>query len=177
MNGIESYYWDSCIFICLLSRKAQDQRPKEFAIIGDCYRNFVLPGRLKIITSTVVIPEVLACKLPGRTSKSFDDLLALDNVDAIDADEEIMRRAHDLRNWSAQRHGVGPVNHTITTPDAIHLATAIRHASGEMWTFDEKGDSRAREQGLIPLSGPVLGRGLVICPPSCSETYGKDDPS
>ena len=82
------------------------------------------------------------------------------NVKSIDS--KIAKLAHDLTDWYAIR----PTeynNKTLSTPDALHLATAILYRANEFHTFDE--DNGRNSLGLLPLSGNVAGYGLTICKP------------
>jgi hypothetical protein len=70
---------------------------------------------------------------------------------------------------------------TLTTPDAIHLATAIYYGASEFHTFDERDEPR-RRRALLPLSGNVAGYPLVIIkPPVPNQTpifsLGKGSPN
>ena len=59
-------------------------------------------------------------------------------------------------------------------------AVELPSVGDELEQDDSFGSVEARKtvaELYAPLSGPVLGRGLEICLPSRSETYGKDDPS
>ncbi len=53
---------------------------------------------------------------------------------------------------------------TLTTPDAIHLATAIIYRANEFHTFDEHNETRKR-RALLPLNGNVAGYPIVVCKP------------
>jgi hypothetical protein len=75
--------------------------------------------------------------------------------------------AHDIRDYyiiRAQEHG----GKTLSTADAIHLATAILYRADEFHTFDERGS--AKNLGLIPLSGNVGGHSLKICKPKATSS-------
>ena len=51
----------------------------------------------------------------------------------------------------------------MSTPDAIHRATAILYRVTEFHTFDH--DGNAKLLGSLPLSGNVGGYRLTICKP------------
>jgi len=74
---------------------------------------------------------------------------------------ELHQIAHDLRNHYAMLGGK-----TLSSPDAIHLTTAILYRVDEFHTFDEDGSSGSL--GLNPLSGNVGGHRLTICKPEAN---------
>jgi hypothetical protein len=83
-------------------------------------------------------------------------------IHPLSMDIKIAQVAHDLRNYySEKRDQYG--GKTLSTPDAIHLATAIIYRVTEFHTFDQDGD--AKHLGLLPLSGDVGGNRLIICKP------------
>jgi hypothetical protein len=77
-------------------------------------------------------------------------------------DIRVAELAHDLRNHYAELGG-----RMLSTPDAIHLATAIHYRADEFHTFDS--GSSTKSLGLIPLSGNVGGHKLIICKPTAKS--------
>ena len=103
---------------------------------------------VKIMTSVVTSVEVLSAKIPVGMDRLFADLLK--RISRVGVDSRVATVAHDLRNHYAQKGGK-----TVSTTDAIHLATAIHYRADEFHTFDEGGSNRSL--GLIPLSGDIGG--------------------
>ncbi len=77
-------------------------------------------------------------------------------------DIKIASVAHDLRDYYQTRKDEYG-GKTLSTPDAIHLATGIIYRVTEFHTFDQDGDSK--NLGLLPLSGNVGSNRLTICKP------------
>ena len=112
------------------------------------------------MTSALTSVEVLASKIPTGFDTLFSDLLK--RINRVSMDIKVAAIAHDLRNYYSTRQAeLG--NKTLSTPDAIHLATAILYRADEFHTFDEHGSNK--NLGLIPLSGNVAGNGIIICKP------------
>jgi predicted nucleic acid-binding protein len=119
---------------------------------------------VKIITSVLTRVEVLQSKLPAGLESLFSGLLR--RVTPISMETKIAQLAHDIRDYYAVRSKEfgGKI---LSTPDAIHLATAILYRASEFHTFDNDGD--ARHLGLLPLSGNVAGHKLTICKPKAKN--------
>lgn len=138
-----TFYWDTCIFLAWI----QDEERKTGEMDG--VREVVDRHRrreVKIITSVLTTVECLQAKLPAGMDTLFHGLMR--RVTRIGMDPKIAGLAHDLRN-----HYVGLSAKTLSTPAAIHLATAILYRADEFHTFDTEGSSKSL--GLIPLSGNV----------------------
>jgi hypothetical protein len=77
------------------------------------------------------------------------------NFQEIAATPQIMDLAGEIRVWSK-----GGDKKAIATPDAIHLATAIKGGVHEFQTFDG-----GRKRGILDLNGNVMGHNLRIVAP------------
>lgn len=151
------YYWDTCLFLAWL--KDEERRAGEM----DGVRELIERARrrdVRLITSVLTTVEVLAAKMPAGMDTLFQNLMRRVNRQAMDI--RVAQIAHDLRN-----HYVAQGGKTLSTPDAIHLATAILYRADEFHTFDTEGSSRSL--GLIPLSGNVGGHRLTICKPEAKN--------
>jgi predicted nucleic acid-binding protein len=151
------YYWDACLFLAWLND--EDRKSGEM----DGIREIVARHKrreVKLVTSTLTQIEVLQSKIPVGVGNSFTDLLK--RMTRLGIDSKVASLAHDLRDHYASP--VGPTGgKTLSTPDAIHLATAIHYRVDEFHTFD--GDGSSKSIGLLPLSGNVGGHKLTICKP------------
>lgn len=147
------YYWDACLFVAWL----KDEQRKLGEMDG--VRETIARWRrreVRIMTSVLTSVEVLASRIPVGMDTHFAGLLK--RISRTGVDIKVTSLAHDLRNYYAQKGGK-----MLSTPDAIHLATAIHYRADEFHTFDELGNRRSL--GLIPLSGDVGGHKLRICKP------------
>ena len=151
------YYWDTCLFLAWLndeSRKSGEMDGVREVIARHKRRE------VRLITSVLTRVEVLQSKIPVGVGNSFTDLLK--QMTQVGIDTKVAGLSHDLRDhYSANSalHG----GKTISTPDAIHLATAIHYRVDEFHTFDN--DGSAKNLGLLPLSGDIGGHRLKICKP------------
>jgi predicted nucleic acid-binding protein len=151
------HYWDTCLFLAWIN----DEQRKSGEMDG--VREVIERHKrreVRLMTSVLTFVEALESKLPVGMKNLFEGLLK--RVERIGIDSKCASLAHDLRNYyTIQAHeNAGKM---LSTPDAIHLATAILYRADEFHTFDNDGD--ARTLGLLPLSGNIGGHRLKICKP------------
>jgi predicted nucleic acid-binding protein len=139
------YYWDTCLFLAWI--KDEERRTGEM----DGVREIIERSRhreCKIVTSVLTQVEVLQGRMPAGIPNLFVNLMK--RVTRLGVDSKVASLAHDIRE------AVQVGGRTLSTPDAIHLATAVLHRVNEFHTFDD---------GLLPLSGNVGGHRLTVCKP------------
>jgi len=157
MPGRPLYYWDTCLFLAWIQ---DEQRPSgEMAGVREVIARAKRRDAL-IMTSVLTITETLQSKIPAGVETLFHGLMQ--KVERKSIDIKIARLAHDLRDYYSQRSGSAE-GRTLSTPDALHLATAIMYRADEFHTFDAKGSRKSL--GLLPLSGDVAGHKLIVCKP------------
>src|SRR5579871_490855 len=156
-GSVPLYYWDSCLFLAWI--KDEERKSGEMDGVREVIK---LSKRrdAKIMTSVLTSVEVLAAKMPAGMNNLFAGLLK--RVTRVGIDTRIASLAHDIRNHYSSAGGK-----TLSTPDAIHLATAILYRADEFHTFDAEGSRQSL--GLIPLSGNVGGHKLTICKPEAKR--------
>lgn len=151
------YYWDTCLFLAWLN----DEQRKSNEMDG--VREVIARHKrreVRLVTSVLTQVEVLQSRIPVGVGASFTDLLK--RMSRFGIDTKVASLAHDLRDHYASNAGNNG-GKTLSTPDAIHLATGIHYRVDEFHTFDEQGSSKSL--GLISLSGDVGGHRLKICKP------------
>jgi predicted nucleic acid-binding protein len=104
-----------------------------------------------LVTSVISRTEVLEASLSPQNQGTFDNVFKRTNCKLVDVTSPISGLAHDIRSFYRAN------GRNLKTPDCTHLATAIAYECVEMHTFDE--------DDLIPLSGNIAGRSLIICKP------------
>lgn len=151
------YYWDTCLFLAWI--KDEERKSGEM----DGVRELIDLARrrdAKIVTSVITLIEVLSSHIPT----GMDDLMKglMKRVEQLSVDIKVAGVAHNIRDHYAKIGGKG-----LSTPDSIHLATAILYRVDEFHTFDHDGNSKFL--GLLPLSGNVGGNKLIICKPEARQ--------
>lgn len=157
MPGGNLYYWDTCMFLAWIND--EERKTGEMDGVREVVER-VKRREVKVMTSALTLVEVLSAKLPVGFDTLFQNFMR--RIDRVNVDTKVATLAHDIRNHYATRSAeFGGKN--LSTPDAIHLATAIFYRADEFHTFDEGGSGKSL--GLIPLSGDVGGHRLTICKP------------
>lgn len=151
------FYWDTCLFLAWLND--EDRKSGEM----DGVREVIARHRrreVRLCTSVLTQVEVLQSKIPAGLDPLFLDLMK--RITRISFDTKIATIAHGIRDHYAKAGGK-----LLTTPDAIHIATAIHYRVDEFHTFDNNGGTKTL--GLLPLSGDVAGHRLKICKPEAKS--------
>jgi|SRR3954468_10874151 predicted nucleic acid-binding protein len=152
MSGIKKLpviYWDSCIYITwLMDDKTYGEAT--LAAISERLRENAA-GKNMVITSTITLIEVLACKIPQDAERQFRQSFRGGDQIAYDVDAAIALKARELR-----AHYLTTSGRKLATPDAIHLATAIVYNADYLYTFDDK---------LLKLTKDSAVVGMEICHP------------
>jgi len=160
-RGKPLIYWDTSVFLAWI--KNEERPNNEMAGVNDVALK-IHSDQIILITSTVTEMEILESTLDDLAKKRYSDLFKRKNCQPVILDPKITPLTHELRDYYQKQKAIDRLP-TLTTPDAIHLATAIFHGATEFHTFDENNEPRKR-RALIPLSGNVAGcYPLVICKP------------
>jgi predicted nucleic acid-binding protein len=147
----KKYYWDSCAFILWLDEKGDQLVVDGLAQVV----KEVESGQADLFTSALTKSEVLRGKMSPEQRDRFNRLFQRRNMVAVDITSRVLALSEEIREW----------NRKISTPDAIHLATAILYEADEFHTTDG-GGKRKRGGDLLPLNGNVAGHKLKICIPA-----------
>ena len=113
-------------------------------------------GRITVVASTVVLIEVLDFYLNEENKEQFRGFLNRDNVGVVSVDRRIAEMAHEIRNYYKAIQSP-----TVSTPDAIHLATAIAYNCEQFYTLDGTGTNKAgrkKELKLLLIQGKICGK-------------------
>jgi len=160
-NSRKTYYWDSCAFIAWLDG-GKGHPAEVIAGLGEIAKE-VTENKANLCTSVITEPEILKGKLTTDQTTRFENLFKRRNVIQINMDSRIAKKASEIRDHYNSR-GV-----KISTPDSIHLATAIIYQVDEFDTLDGAGE-RPRRNDLLPLNGDVAGYPLHIRIPTGQPT-------
>ncbi len=152
-----SYAWDSCTFISSLTKLGRTEKELEdlraverLSDDGDCV----------ILTPSITLIEVLACKMTADEESRFAEMLQRSNVSVVSVTARVAAKAREIRNYYAVK------GMNIAVPDSIHLATAIHYGASELHTYDG-GGRRSRPTDLLRLETPLIERwNLKVCKPA-----------
>ncbi len=151
------YYWNACLFLAWL--KDEQRKTGEMDVVREVIER-AKRREVRLVTSVLTLTEVLSSKIPVGMDTLFANLLKRVSKQGIDT--KIAMLAHELRDYYVQK-AVEHEGKTLSSPDALHLATVILYRADEFNTFDE---SNCRNSlGLLPLTGNVAGHNLKICKP------------
>jgi len=185
-DRIPRVYWDACIIISLIKNE-QRLDPTETDAVREL-KHKLDDGKIIGVTSAITLTEVLDSEIPdGRRSELKKLQQMPDRFQFSAVDTKVAEKAHNIRD--SYRKMPDKDEKTVSTPDAIHLATAIIQVCDVFYTFDEKDRDEKKTLGLLPLSGDVAIDNLEIRKPppaqqrlldatwgrSAGETQGEGD--
>lgn len=145
-------YFDSCIFIAHLKKEKRPD-PNDMAGVRDLIQK-IDRSEIQLATSVLSLSEVLESGVPPGTREDFKQLWGRQNCHLVAVNRDIAEIAHTIRDYYQQQQDELP---TLTTPDALHVATAISFGCEKLYTFD-RNDQKRRRRGLISLSPLIAGQ-------------------
>ncbi|HRF47550.1 MAG TPA: PIN domain-containing protein [Anaerolineales bacterium] len=154
MSGKPAYYWDTCVFISLISGEKRSD-PRESSGILEHVSRFDT-GEIRLVTSVLTLTEVLTSHFTPQMEERFQGITHRSNFELINVTSIIATMAQELRGFyqlKASSDGLP----TLGTPDAIHVATAIVSHCDVLFTFDGS-DKPGKQRALLPLSPKIAGR-------------------
>lgn len=159
-SGRPVLYWDTSVLLAWIKNEARAKR--EMDGVNDIAQA-IHNNHFTLLTSVITETEVLESTLTDEAKAKFRDLFKRRNCQMVNLDQRITRLSSQIRDYYHQQKAIDGLP-DLSTPDAIHLATAIHYKVKEFHTFDERDDPKKR-RALIPLNGNVAGYNLVICKP------------
>lgn len=134
--------WDSCVVIAWIK-----EEPARMKAIEPVVKNLEA-GYYNLIVSLLVYPEVLESRMSHEAITKFERFMQNREALGIFAVEQrVVKKAQTIRNRTPESAKI------ISTPDAIHVATAIVSGANMLHTFDK---------GLLSLNGKAQVEGLTI---------------
>jgi predicted nucleic acid-binding protein len=155
----KTIYWDACVFIAWLHEERHHGHGVFEGI--EFMAREINANRYIMFTSVLTMTEVLDNRLGTRARTKFTNVFKRTNVSMVNQDPPIAERSHRIRNHYDK------LGYRLSTPDSIHLATAIIYKADEFYTLD--GEGRKRNGDLLPLSGDVAGYPLAILKPDAYQ--------
>ncbi len=138
-------FWDSCVFITLLSKPRDKESLDRQQVCSLCFQE-AIEGNVEIFISTMTIVEVnrtseSTSPIPPEVRDKIKKALGQPFIKVVPAD---MARALEARTHIWDYSWLKPM-------DALHLACAIHAHVDEMFTYDGKGEKK----GLLDLDSIV----------------------
>ena len=167
-----SRYFDACIYLAYLRNETVPYGKDRIAAIEGMWKDSERGG-LTVVTSTITLTEVLSHKLTPDAKKKFVQATESGLHLCIDVEPPIALKARDYRDFY-QGHAVkdptGKMRKHLSTPDALHLATAVIYGCDEMLTFDGFGaKERDNTIGLLWLGNKAGQDDLIITQPYVTQ--------
>jgi predicted nucleic acid-binding protein len=137
--------------------KAEQRAPGELEGIDEMIRS-IEAGDSILMTSAITRIEVLESTLTTAQQQAFVIAISRRPVQTVACSMRVADKAHELRDFYQAK------GDKLTTPDAIHLATAIIFGADVFYTFDGAGGQSKpkRNLKLLPLNGSVANHPLRI---------------
>jgi predicted nucleic acid-binding protein len=149
---IKRIYWDSCIFIYLMSKHKEQWKIERQTTCKNCLQE-AIDGKSEIYISTVSIVEFnrttdTTFPIPDEIKEKITTLINQPFIKIVSAD---IARAFEARNhiWKWP---------WLSAIDAIHLASALYANVDELFTYDGNGS----QKGLLDLDGLIGNPPLKI---------------
>jgi len=152
------FHWDACIFLAWLADESCE--PGVMEGIEDTVRR-VNDNEVVLVTSVMTQTEVLESRMTPDAQVKFENVFKRRNVIWINHDTRVGKLSHDIRSYYDQR-GI-----KISSPDSVHLASALIYDVDVLYTLD--GSGKKKRGHLLPLDGNVAGRKLKIAKPYKSQ--------
>ena len=144
-------YWDACIFLTWL--KNEPCEPGVMEGIEETVRR--VHNNQEILTTSIITQtEVLESRLTKDASTIFENIFKRKNVEWINHDSRVGKLSHFIRDYYDQK------SIKLSTPDCVHLASAILYGASVFYTLD--GSGKKKRGHLLPLNGNVAGHKLKI---------------
>jgi predicted nucleic acid-binding protein len=159
-----TYCWDTSVLIAWITNEIRP--PGEMEGVHE-YVSRIDAGRAALIASVIVLTEMLDANIGAPAAEKLRSIADRSNVQLVDVTPPIAQLASEVRNYYQLLHERDSGGR-LTTPDAIHLATALTYGVDEFNTFDD-GQKGRENRGLLGLGNTVADRPLVICKPQVTQ--------
>jgi len=157
------YYWDTDVFLAWI--KNEQRSPEDRSGIAEIAEK-VHRNEAVLITSAFFLAELVECNLPAGTMDKIGQLFKRRNIQMKVTDQRVSTLASQIRNHYLEKRRLEGKKGTVSTPDAIHLATAIHYQVDEFHTYDDGGKDGI---SILALNGDVAGHELIIRKPPVKQ--------
>ena len=156
-------YWDTCVFLAWI--KNEKRTSGEMEGLEDALK-LVMQEKATLVTSVLTMAEILKSKTPAAGMAKLEKLFRRSNVLPLVFDMPVAKLTSQIRDH------YNDSDFELSTPDAIHLATAIHYGATEFHTFDgskKPKKSEKKRSGLLLLVDGVATHDLKIVKPSAEQ--------
>lgn len=110
------------------------------------------------VVSSIVKVEVLEADMLPQQREVYEGVMRRKRqVQVKDVTNDITNLAAEIRNYYKDQRNKNPLAiKPPSTPDAIHLATAIYYGCEKFYTFDE--NDKKDNCGLLKMTNPIAGK-------------------
>jgi predicted nucleic acid-binding protein len=167
LKQLPSYYFDACVYLAYLRNETAHYGKSRIGAIESIWKQSERGG-VVVVTSAITITEVLSHKLEAKAEKKFSQIIQSGVHQCEDVTPPIASKARQYRDYyhanPVKLPGGTGSRSDLTTPDAIHLATAIILSCEQFLTFDGVSENKDTI-GLLWLSNKVATETLIITQP------------
>ena len=167
LKQLPSYYFDACVYLAYLRNETAHYGKPRIGAIEAIWKQSERGG-VVVVTSAITITEVLAHKLDAKAEKKFVQTIQSGVHQCEDVTPPIASRARQYRDHyhvhPVRLPGGTAIRSDLTTPDAIHLATATIVGCEQFLTFDGVAVNK-NTIGLLWLGNKVADDSLIITQP------------
>lgn len=163
--GKPKFYWDTAPLIAWIKDETREDA-SEMDGLAEVVE-LVESNAAILMTSVLWRAEVLDDSLDRDQKQRLIDVFKHRYIQELAIDGRVMQLAGEIRSYHKNLPSKDVIK-KISTPDAIHLASAIQYDASEFHTFDGKKYS-SNPGGLLTLNGNVAGHRLKICTPKAEQ--------
>ena len=159
-------YLDTCVILSWIKGNGS-RTAAELSDLGGVIQ--ALDGKkLTALTSVITRTEILAVDMnDDALSKYRKFMRKRRGLYEVDVNRTIAIKASEIRDHY-RRNPLNPDStKTVSTPDAIHLASAIEYGAESFFTYDQ--NNKGKGLGLLPLNEDSGVDGLEIRKPSLMQ--------
>lgn len=166
---LSSYYFDASVYLAYLRNEEADYGKDRIRAIDSVWQQSERGG-VAVVTSALSLTEVLAQKISQSAEKKFLQAFQSGIHQFDDVTPPIALRARHYRDFyklhPIKCPGGDAMRSDLSTPDAIHLATAVIIGCDQFWTFDGVSlTGKKKTIGMLWLGNRVGADSLVITQP------------
>ena len=165
VRGKPKFYWDTAPLIAWIKDEQRDDQ-SEMDGLAEVI-DLVERDRAILMISVLWRAEVLEALSAPEEKARLNEIFQRRYIQELSIDARIMELASQIRSFHKLDTRKSAMKN-ISTPDAIHLASAIHYEAKEFHTFDGKKKDGTPSK-LLTLSGNVAGHRLIICAPKAEQ--------